>query len=34
VKEITNEIFDRVDNFLNGGNAPDDRTLLILRRNA
>jgi serine phosphatase RsbU (regulator of sigma subunit) len=29
---LANEIFDRVDAFLGGINAPDDRTLLLLRR--
>ncbi len=34
VGEITGEIFDQVDRFLEGGSAPDDRTLLLLRRQA
>ncbi len=33
VAEITSEVFARVDTFLEGGSAPDDRTLLLLRRN-
>jgi serine phosphatase RsbU (regulator of sigma subunit)/pSer/pThr/pTyr-binding forkhead associated (FHA) protein len=32
LEDITNEIFERVDHFLGGSGAPDDRTLLILRR--
>ena len=32
--EIPAEIFDRVDRFLDGAGAPDDRTLLLLRRGA
>ena len=32
--EIPAEIFSRVDHFLDGAGAPDDRTLLLLRRRA
>jgi serine phosphatase RsbU (regulator of sigma subunit) len=32
VKAIAARIFERVDQFLSGQNAPDDRTLLLLRR--
>ena len=32
--EIPTEIFARVDRFLGGAGAPDDRTLLLLRRRA
>jgi serine phosphatase RsbU (regulator of sigma subunit) len=32
IEDIPNEIFERVDRFLEGGGAPDDRTLLLLRR--
>jgi serine phosphatase RsbU (regulator of sigma subunit)/pSer/pThr/pTyr-binding forkhead associated (FHA) protein len=32
--ELTNNVFDRVDEFLNGAGAPDDRTLLLLRRSS
>lgn len=34
VSQVTSEIFGRVDAFLEGGSAPDDRTLLLLRRHA
>ena len=29
---VATRIFQRVDAFLGGANAPDDRTLLLLRR--
>ena len=32
IDTIPNEIFARVDKFLDGNGAPDDRTLLLLRR--
>jgi len=32
IDEIPSEIFERVDRFLEGAGAPDDRTLLLLRR--
>lgn len=32
IDTIPNEIFARVDSFLDGNGAPDDRTLLLLRR--
>jgi sigma-B regulation protein RsbU (phosphoserine phosphatase) len=34
VSEMADVIFDRVDDFLEDVGAPDDRTLLILRRNS
>jgi sigma-B regulation protein RsbU (phosphoserine phosphatase) len=34
LSQITGEIFERVDAFLEAGSAPDDRTLLLLRRHA
>ena len=32
VDRITAGVFEKVDSFLKGGSAPDDRTLLLLRR--
>ena len=34
VAEITDQVFARLDRFLHGQGAPDDVTLLLLRRRA
>jgi serine phosphatase RsbU (regulator of sigma subunit) len=34
VHDMADVIFDKVDDFLDNVSAPDDRTLLILRRRA
>jgi hypothetical protein len=32
LETVTRDVFEQVDEFLEGAGAPDDRTLLLMRR--